>query len=49
MLCTGYQQMDHKYVNLNSIFGIYILELAYIPIFKAFTRFLADLLTLTNL
>ena len=33
--------MDHKYANSNSIFGIYIHELAYIPIFKAFAHFLA--------
>ena len=31
--------MDHKYVNSNSIFGIYIHELAYVPIFKAFAHF----------
>ena len=41
--------MDHKYSNSNSIFGIYIHELAYIPIFKAFAHFLAELLTLVNL
>ena len=26
---TGYQQMDHKYANSNSIFEIYIHELVY--------------------
>ena len=41
--------MDKRYANYNSIFGIYIHELAYIPIFKAFAHFLAELLTLTNL
>ena len=43
MLDTGYQQVDHKYANSNSIFGIYIHELAYVPIFKAFAHFLAEL------
>ena len=41
--------MDHKYANSNSIFGIYIHELAYIPIFKAFAHFLAELLTFVPL
>ena len=41
--------MDHKYANYITIFGIYIHELACIPIFKAFAHFLAELLTLTNL
>ena len=41
--------MDHKYTNSNSIFGIYIHELAHIPISKALAHFLAELLTLTNL
>ena len=41
--------MDDKYANYNSIFGIYIHELAYIPIYKAFANFLVELLTLTNL
>ena len=31
--------MDHKYSNSNSIFGIYIHELAFILIFKAFAHF----------
>ena len=35
--------MDHNYENSNSIIGIYIHELAYIPIFKAFAHFLAEL------
>ena len=30
--------IDHKYANFDSIFGIYIHELAYILIFKAFVR-----------
>ena len=41
--------MDHKYANSNFIFGIYIHVLAYVPIFKAFAHFLAELLTLTKL
>ena len=41
--------MDHKFSNSNSIFGIYIHELAYILIFKAFAYFLAELLTLVDL
>ena len=41
--------MDHKYAYYNSIFGIYIHELAYIPIFKALADVLAELLTMTNL
>ena len=38
-----------KYVNSNSIFGIYIHELVYSPVFKGFAHFLAELLTLKNL
>ena len=41
--------MDHKYSNSNCIFGICIHELAYIPIFKAFVHFLAELLTFIDL
>ena len=33
--------MDYKYANSNFIFGIYIHELVYIRIFKAFAHFLA--------
>ena len=39
--------MDQIYANSNSTFGIYVHELAYVPIFKTFAHFLADLLTLT--
>ena len=40
--------MDQIYANYNSIIGIYIHELAYIPISNVFAHFLAELLTLRN-